>query len=153
MMGRCYNPNNCNFKNYGSRGISVGVEWRNNRDDFIEWAINNGYDKSLSLDRINNNGNYEPSNCRWVNQRTQNINKRASIESSTGYVGVGIHSSSYGDNIYYYGRLRDKSGRQVYTGMSKDIIQCVIMRNNYIIENKLGNKLNAIPLDEVTLKK
>lgn len=74
MKGRCYNPNWCNYKNYGGRGIKVCKEWKSSFIPFYTWAINNGYKEGLSIDRIDNNGNYEPSNCRWVSQKDQSNN-------------------------------------------------------------------------------
>lgn len=76
MKQRCYNPNNHKYKNYGERGIAVCSDWKNNFWSFYHWAISNGYQRGLTLDRINVNGNYEPSNCRWVNQKIQQNNRR-----------------------------------------------------------------------------
>ena len=73
---RCYNDKTLSWKNYGGRGISMTLEWRNNFEVFEKWAVNNGYDASLSIDRIDVNGNYEPSNCRWVDEKTQSRNRR-----------------------------------------------------------------------------
>lgn len=76
MKQRCYNKNNKSYNNYGGRGIIVYSEWKNEFMNFYNWAINNGYDSGLTLDRINVNGNYEPNNCRWVNQLNQQNNRR-----------------------------------------------------------------------------
>jgi hypothetical protein len=73
---RCYNGLSQSFFNYGYRGISVCNEWRNDFIEFYYWAIQNGYAEGLSIDRENNDGNYEPSNCRWVTMEVQNKNKR-----------------------------------------------------------------------------
>lgn len=78
MIDRCSNHNMPNFSHYGGRGIKVCEEWKNNFEQFYEWAINNGYREGLSIDRIDVNGNYEPSNCRWVTTYVQNLNKRNS---------------------------------------------------------------------------
>lgn len=73
---RCYNKNNKAYKNYGGRGIKVCDEWKNDNNKFVEWALNSGYKKGLWIDRINNNGNYEPDNCRWITPKEQQNNKR-----------------------------------------------------------------------------
>lgn len=74
MKTRCNNPNSNYYKRYGGRGIKVCDEW-NDFQVFYDWAMSNGYNDNLSIDRINNNGNYEPSNCRWVDMKTQGRNR------------------------------------------------------------------------------
>lgn len=76
MKCRCYNPRVRNYKNYGGRGISICDEWLNDRETFIKWSLSHAYDNSLSIDRIDVNGNYEPGNCRWVTNAVQASNKR-----------------------------------------------------------------------------
>lgn len=79
MRKRCYNENSSNYCNYGGRGISVCDEWNNSYEAFRDWAINNGYEDSLSIDRIDVNGNYEPDNCRWVTDAAQANNRRNTV--------------------------------------------------------------------------
>ena len=75
MRSRCLNSRNKNYKNYGGRGIKICSEW-DVFENFYEWSMNNGYRKELSIDRIDNDGNYEPSNCRWATNKVQQNNTR-----------------------------------------------------------------------------
>ena len=75
MRQRCGNPNCKNFRNYGGRGIAVCAEWQGSFQSFCDWAMANGYKEHLTIDRIDVNGNYEPSNCRWVSYTKQANNK------------------------------------------------------------------------------
>lgn len=72
---RCGNPNNRDYEHYGKRGIYVCEKWMNSFTAFVSWAIDNGYNDSLTIDRINVNDGYYPKNCRWVNMKTQENNK------------------------------------------------------------------------------
>lgn len=74
MVQRCTNKNASGYERYGGRGIQVCKEWMTSKN-FIEWALENGYSDELTIDRINVNGNYEPSNCRWATQKVQQNNK------------------------------------------------------------------------------
>jgi hypothetical protein len=79
MLTRCYNKNATHYHSYGGRGIEICEEWLSKDNGFIrfyDWAIANGYSDKLTVDRINVNGNYEPSNCKWSTSEEQSLNKR-----------------------------------------------------------------------------
>ena len=76
MINRCTNPNADNYPFYGGRGIKVCDEWRMDYISFRDWAFSNGYADNLTLDRIDNDGNYEPTNCRWETHLRQCNNTR-----------------------------------------------------------------------------
>lgn len=77
MYDRCKNEYNRRFSSYGGRGIEICSEWQgeNGFMTFYNWAMSNGYDEKLSIDRIDNNGNYCADNCRWVDNKTQSNNR------------------------------------------------------------------------------
>lgn len=79
MKDRCYNPNARFYYCYGGRGITMCNEWLIEFKAFYYWAIKTGWRKDLELDRINNNGNYEPNNCRWVSKKENHRNKRNNV--------------------------------------------------------------------------
>lgn len=76
MKARCYIESTDSYPDYGGRGISICEEWRNSYEAFKVWALDNGYRDDLSIDRIDNDGNYEPSNCRWATAKVQRANQR-----------------------------------------------------------------------------
>lgn len=116
MLDRCYNPKSLAYKNYGGRGISVCDEWRGMLGfyHFLDWVEENGeYKKGLSIDRINYNGNYEPSNCRWATSEVQGRNKRGVIQI---IVNGKLHSAlSY---CKEYGYSYDKFMKCIKSGMT-----------------------------------
>lgn len=129
---RCCNKNTPQYKKYGYRGIKLCPEWHDNSKNFILWGLSNGYQIGLSIDRINNNGDYEPSNCRWVNNHIQCVNQRKSKRNTSGYKGISYKSE--GDKwIAYIGLY----GKLVYIGGFKTKKEALDARNRFIIDNEL----------------
>ena len=139
---RTLNPKHKQYNGYGGRGITICGEWKNDFMSFYDWAILNGYSDKLSIDRIDNDGNYCPENCRWVSSNIQNRNKRIPKNNTSGFKGVSYNKSTgkYQASI--------KEGKQKYLGLYPTAVEGAIAYNNYIIENNLeGFILNEIPED------
>lgn len=132
MKSRCYNTSNKCYNLYGSRGIVVCDEWLNNYLAFYEWSIANGYSKNLTIDRIDVNGNYEPSNCRWVDDFTQAKNKRPQY-NKTGKTGVSYIDGKYTSIITY-------NKKKIYLGYFNTVDEAYEARRQFIIENKTGHR-------------
>ena len=93
MKHRCYNPKNNHYKNYGARGITICDEWLEDYMAFRDWSYSHGYEEKiresgrndLTRDRIDNDGNYEPSNCRWVTNKENCLNKQNTMSDEERY--------------------------------------------------------------------
>lgn len=109
MKNRCYYKKDKEYHNYGARGITVCEEWKDDFMSFYDWAITNGFSEELTLDRIDVNGNYEPSNCRWADLETQSTNRRNNrfieINGVTKTITQWIKLSGTPENTVY-GRLK-----------------------------------------------
>lgn len=79
IKARCCNPNNKSYENYGGRGISLCDDWKRGFQSFYDWAIYNGYEEGLSIERLDVNGNYEPKNCVWIPVEQQARNTRKTV--------------------------------------------------------------------------
>ena len=136
MKQRCYNKKDRNYLGYGGRGIMVCDDWKN-IENFIKWAEET-YVEDMTLDRIDNDGNYEPSNCRWASSIVQALNQRKSTRNTSGYVGVSQ------DKRCKLWRASISVNRIVYVlGYFKDKMDAVKARDDYIIENNLPHKLST----------
>ena len=141
MKMRVNNPQHTHYQSYGGRGITICDEWKNDFMSFHDWAMSNGYSDELSIDRIDNDGNYEPNNCRWTNQVIQSRNQRIRRNNTSGYRGV-----SFKKDKSKYKAYLTVEGKQIHIGYYTNIIEGAIAYNNYIIENNLeGFILNEIP--------
>ncbi len=141
IKSRTLNINTKVFNDYGGRGITICEEWKNDFKSFYDWAMSNGYSGRLSIDRINNDGNYEPNNCRWATQTIQTRNQRIQKNNTSGYKGV-----SYNKETGRYRANIDVNKKQIYLGSFSTLVEGAIAYNNYIIENNLeGFILNEIP--------
>lgn len=106
MKLRCFDETNKSFKDYGGRGITVCKEWMESFDNFYSWSISNGYNDKLTIDRINNDCNYEPSNCRWATYEEQanNTRKNRLVEYKGEKMSVSMFARSIGQkprNVNY----------------------------------------------------
>ena len=120
MNERCYLPSAISYKNYGSRGIRVCDEWRNDFMQFYNWAIANGYSDDLSIDRINNDKGYCPSNCRWATRKVQ------------------MNNRSNSRNISYNGTTMTLKQWSEYFGFNYKYFHEVMSKNNWDIEKVLN---------------
>jgi hypothetical protein len=137
---RTLNPERKSYKDYGGRGITLCDEWLDIQN-FYNWAMSNGYSDELSIDRINNDGNYEPSNCRWTTRTIQTRNQRVYKNNTSVYKGV-----SYDKGGYKYKAQIKVNNKNIYLGSFPTKEEGAIAYNNYIIENNLeGFILNEIP--------
>lgn len=96
MKSRCNNPNVPCYKYYGAKGVRICKEWESNYSIFKEWALQNGYQEDLEIDRVDRDRNYEPDNCRWVDRSMNVYNSKRNV-GSTGIRGVKF---SIRDNLY-----------------------------------------------------
>ena len=79
MRLRCYNENNVNYKYYGGKGVTICDEWLLSFENFFDWAINNGYNENLTIDRIDSEKEYSPDNCKWSTKKEQAYNRSMSV--------------------------------------------------------------------------
>ena len=107
IMGRCHNKRFPQYKDYGGRGIIMNSSWRSHPERFIEWALTNGWEPGLCIDRIDNDDYYKPSNCRFVTRAYSNRHQRVlNSKNTSGYRGVGKYGNRYTARIRINGTMK-----------------------------------------------
>ncbi len=138
MKQRCLNPKSKTYARYGGRGITICDEWLNDRDAFISWAMGNGYAKHLSIDRKDNDGNYEPGNCRWTTKDIQAQNSVClNAKNTSGYRGVSYIKKTG----LWYARIHS-DGSPVSIGQYSTPLKAALARDAWIRENGTSHTLN-----------
>ena len=141
IKSRTLNPKNKAYTDYGGRGITICEEWKNDFMPFYNWAMSNGYSDELTIDRIDNDGNYCPENCRWVTQTMQCRNQRMQKNNASGYRGVSFRKDNNNFRV-----IITVNKKRIHLGHFPTAVEGAIAYNNYIIENNLeGFNLNEIP--------
>ena len=121
MKNRCDSKGNAFYYRYGGRGITYTEEWKEFMP-FYEWAMANGYNDSLTLDRIDNDGDYTPDNCKWSTQHEQSMNK-THVQGKSGVVGVRWKANRYQAEVCWYGKA-------YYVGRFKTIEEAIAARQS-----------------------
>lgn len=134
MKRRCLNPTDKEIKNYTSKGITLCGEWRDYMT-FKKWAMSNGYDDKLCIDRIENDKGYSPDNCRFVNYSIQNANKGITNKNSTGFIGVSQRHGLFRSYV-------DWNKKRFNLGVYDTAIEAAEVRDYYITTNNLPHTLN-----------
>lgn len=118
MISRCEDKRNNRYHRYGERGLTVCVEWKNDKEAFCKWELSNGYKPGLTIDRIDNDKGYSPDNCRWATTQEQSLNTSTNVNIT--YNGktqtlkewareLGIKNTTLHNRIHYYGWSIEKA--------------------------------------------
>ena len=142
MKRRCASNNPPSFKYYRLRGITVWEEWEFDCMKFFDWAMKNGYKEGLELDRINNNGNYTPENCRFVTKSENLANSRLiRSNNTTGYRGVYLVKGEKKIKYRAHANIGKKHTSLGFFNTKEDAARAY---NDFIIKNHPNHPLNII---------
>jgi len=140
VINRTTNQNNKDFKNYGGRGIIVCDEWRNDFKLFYDFAMKNGWEKGLEIDRRDNDKGYSPENCRVVSKNINQQNKRKLMSTNTsGYRGASFDKISG----KWKAGIRINS-KQKHLGYFETLIEAAKAYDNYVKSNGLEHTINNV---------
>jgi hypothetical protein len=128
MKKRCYKQYATGYDNYGGRGIRVCDEWLASFESFYNWSMSNGYTEDLTIDRIDNDGHYEPSNCRWADYSTQNSNRGKLKNNTSGH--SGIHWNEHANKWIARACV---GGERKHLGCFDDIDDAVAARSSALV--------------------
>ena len=134
IINRCLTGKHISYKYYGARGITVCDEWKT-FDNFYLWALENGYKQGLSIDRIDNNGNYEPANCRWATPKEQALNTRSN------------HRITYKNETKTVSEWADQ------IGISFSALEYRLKSENWTLEEALTTGKNGKPVEQKKFRK
>lgn len=138
IRARCLNSKGRDFASYGGRGIKICDEWLNDFMSFYNWAIENGYQDNLSIDRIDNNGNYEPSNCRWTTQSVQSRNTRKLFSHNKS----GFRGAFWRKDKNKWNAKITVNNKIIHIGYFDTGMEAAKAYDNYVIENNLEHTKN-----------
>lgn len=141
MKGRCNNKEHQDYKDYGGRGIKLCEEW-GDLAIFAEWALSNGYEDNLTIDRIDNDGDYEPNNCRWITMGEQSLNRRPPKTNKSGYPGV-----FFDKRINKYSVSAKKNFKQYYLGSFDNLKDAIDIKRGWEKEER-GKCLYEMPTEQ-----
>lgn len=147
MKNRCYTRSSERWESHGGRGIIVCDEWKHSSETFMRWALNNGYSETPSgqrntrytLDRVDNDGNYEPENCRITDTKVQGFNRQVlQRNNTTGYRGVN-YSKSHGK---FAAMVTTKKDGTLFCEYFDSSLIAALVREHYLEEHDLPHIRN-----------
>ena len=145
MKQRCCNSHSKDYKHYGGRGIAIHDDWANSYSSFEHWAKAHGYSKGLQIDRIDNEGDYCPDNCRFVPCYVNQSNRRMPTTNTSGFVGVCKHGTSYQASL-------TSEGVRYYAGSAPCPREAALLRDLLIVSLGKEDSIKLQVLTEQNIK-